>query len=47
MKKCPFCGSVPYFPTNIKKNKAITACSNNKCPIFAIKMTVKQWETRK
>jgi len=45
MKKCRFCGGVPYYPTNIKKNKSLTSCSNNKCPIFGVEMTVKQWES--
>lgn len=41
---CRFCGGAQYYPTKIKKNKTITACSNNKCPIFGVRMTVKQWE---
>ena len=44
MKNCRFCGALPYYPTKIKKNKTITACPNNKCPIFGVSMTVKQWE---
>lgn len=45
-KGCPFCGGGPYYPTKIKKNKAITACANGKCSIFGVNMTIKQWETR-
>lgn len=45
-KGCPFCGSGGYFPTKIKKNKTVTACANNKCHIFGVRMTVKQWDTR-
>jgi len=45
MRNCRFCGGVPYYPTNIKKNKSLTSCSNNKCPIFGVEMTVKQWES--
>jgi len=43
---CPFCGGAPYYPTKWKKNKSMTACSNNKCPIFGLKINVKQWNTR-
>ena len=47
IKPCPFCGHLPYWPTNIKKNKAITSCANNKCVMFnMIDMTVKQWNKR-
>ena len=45
-KACPFCGGTIYSPANIKKNKALTACANNKCPIFGVTMTTKQWQTR-
>ena len=43
---CPFCGGAPYHPTNIKKNKSLTGCSNNKCPIFGRAIDVKRWENR-
>jgi len=46
LKACPYCGGVCYYPTNIKKNKSITSCANNKCPIFGINMTLKQWNKR-
>lgn len=43
---CPFCGSRPYMPTNIKKNKSITSCANNKCEIFGVSMQVNKWNKR-
>jgi len=43
---CPFCGRLSYHPTRIKKNKTITCCANNKCPIFGVNMTLKTWNTR-
>jgi len=46
LEPCPLCGAGPYYPSNWKKNKTITSCANNKCPIFGINMTVKQWNTR-
>lgn len=43
---CPFCGSVPYFPTNLKKKKQVTSCPNPKCPIHGIDIATKQWNFR-
>ncbi len=46
LKNCPFCNHVPYYPTNLKKNKSLTSCANNKCAIFGVMMTIKQWNKR-
>jgi hypothetical protein len=43
---CPFCKGRPIAPSNIKKNKSITGCSNNKCCIFGVQITVKEWNKR-
>ncbi len=46
LKSCPFCGALPYYPTNIKKNKSITHCGNDDCVLFSVDFTVKQWNKR-
>jgi len=43
---CPFCDSTGHYPHKVKKNKAITSCNNQDCPIYGVQMTVKQWEKR-
>jgi len=44
MANSPFFESRPYAITKLGRTKKVTACTNNKCPIFGIYMTVKQWE---
>ena len=45
-KGCPFCGSSPYAPTQYKKKKSYTGCSNSSCPIFGRNINTEKWDTR-
>jgi len=44
MGNCPFCIGRPYAVAKVSRGKELTACANNKCAIFGVYMTVKQWE---